>query len=136
MLVVITSCFAFANQVGAAFVSHNVALPDGKSLKFEIWDTAGQERYLSLAPLYYRGGWIPATATAQPLLMFECASACQIEGRIQCSIYNIAIAHCTPDHLTILHMSLWSCSTPVIMQGPQPHLLLLHSRCTCCCSCV
>eukprot|EP00879_Flechtneria_rotunda_P003389 GHRR01003617.1.p1 GENE.GHRR01003617.1~~GHRR01003617.1.p1 ORF type:complete len:226 (+),score=87.32 GHRR01003617.1:130-807(+) len=41
--------------VGAAFVSHNVALPDGKSLKFEIWDTAGQERYLSLAPLYYRG---------------------------------------------------------------------------------
>lgn len=41
--------------VGAAFMSHNVALPDGQSLKFEIWDTAGQERYLSLAPLYYRG---------------------------------------------------------------------------------
>eukprot|EP00878_Enallax_costatus_P003497 GHUV01003710.1.p1 GENE.GHUV01003710.1~~GHUV01003710.1.p1 ORF type:complete len:219 (+),score=51.34 GHUV01003710.1:163-819(+) len=41
--------------VGAAFMSHNVLLPDGKSLKFEIWDTAGQERYLSLAPLYYRG---------------------------------------------------------------------------------
>eukprot|EP00878_Enallax_costatus_P007915 GHUV01008280.1.p1 GENE.GHUV01008280.1~~GHUV01008280.1.p1 ORF type:complete len:140 (+),score=38.59 GHUV01008280.1:1343-1762(+) len=36
-------------------MSHNVLLPDGKSLKFEIWDTAGQERYLSLAPLYYRG---------------------------------------------------------------------------------
>eukprot|EP00877_Chromochloris_zofingiensis_P000587 jgi/Chrzof1/10529/Cz05g02050.t1 len=36
-------------------MSHNVALPDGKSIKFEIWDTAGQERYLSLAPLYYRG---------------------------------------------------------------------------------
>lgn len=24
-------------QVGAAFMSHNVALPDGKTLKFEIW---------------------------------------------------------------------------------------------------
>lgn len=36
-------------------MSHNVSLPDGKSIKFEIWDTAGQERYLSLAPLYYRG---------------------------------------------------------------------------------
>lgn len=23
-------------------MSHNVALPDGQSLKFEIWDTAGQ----------------------------------------------------------------------------------------------
>lgn len=31
-------------QVGAAFMSHNVALPDGQSLKFEIWDTAGQVR--------------------------------------------------------------------------------------------
>ncbi|WIA32527.1 hypothetical protein OEZ86_003340 [Tetradesmus obliquus] len=41
--------------VGAAFMSHNVSLPDGKSMRFEIWDTAGQERYLSLAPLYYRG---------------------------------------------------------------------------------
>lgn len=41
--------------VGAAFMSHNVTLPDGKTIKFEIWDTAGQERYLSLAPLYYRG---------------------------------------------------------------------------------
>jgi len=36
-------------------MSHNVSLPDGKTIKFEIWDTAGQERYLSLAPLYYRG---------------------------------------------------------------------------------
>jgi GTPase SAR1 family protein len=35
-------------------MSHNVSLPDGKSMRFEIWDTAGQERYLSLAPLYYR----------------------------------------------------------------------------------
>lgn len=41
--------------VGAAFMSHQVMTPEGKSLKFEIWDTAGQERYLSLAPLYYRG---------------------------------------------------------------------------------
>lgn len=41
--------------VGAAFMSHNVSLPDGATMKFEIWDTAGQERYLSLAPLYYRG---------------------------------------------------------------------------------
>jgi len=41
--------------VGAAFMSHQMITPDGKSLKFEIWDTAGQERYLSLAPLYYRG---------------------------------------------------------------------------------
>ncbi|KAF6261274.1 ras-related protein RHN1-like protein [Scenedesmus sp. NREL 46B-D3] len=41
--------------VGAAFMSHNVSLPNGKSMRFEIWDTAGQERYLSLAPLYYRG---------------------------------------------------------------------------------
>jgi GTPase SAR1 family protein len=23
--------------VGAAFLAHNVSLPDGKSLKFEIW---------------------------------------------------------------------------------------------------
>ncbi|KAI8464489.1 MAG: ras family-domain-containing protein [Monoraphidium minutum] len=41
--------------VGAAFMSHQIITPEGKSLKFEIWDTAGQERYLSLAPLYYRG---------------------------------------------------------------------------------
>ena len=41
--------------VGAAFMSHPVALPDGATVKFEIWDTAGQERYASLAPLYYRG---------------------------------------------------------------------------------
>jgi GTPase SAR1 family protein len=41
--------------VGAAFLSHNVSLPEGQTIKFEIWDTAGQERYLSLAPLYYRG---------------------------------------------------------------------------------
>jgi GTPase SAR1 family protein len=34
--------FCAVVQVGAAFMSHNVALPDGKSLKFEIWDTAGQ----------------------------------------------------------------------------------------------
>lgn len=36
---VLCHCLA---QVGAAFMSHNVALPDGQSLKFEIWDTAGQ----------------------------------------------------------------------------------------------
>lgn len=41
--------------VGAAFMSHPVALPDSSTVKFEIWDTAGQERYASLAPLYYRG---------------------------------------------------------------------------------
>jgi len=43
--------------VGAAFMSHPVALPEPakKTVKFEIWDTAGQERYASLAPLYYRG---------------------------------------------------------------------------------
>jgi len=41
--------------VGAAFMSHPVALPDSTTIKFEIWDTAGQERYASLAPLYYRG---------------------------------------------------------------------------------
>ena len=41
-------------QVGAAFMSHQITTPEGRSLKFEIWDTAGQERYLSLAPLYYR----------------------------------------------------------------------------------
>lgn len=47
-------CLGMGVQVGAAFMSHNVSLPDGKSMRFEIWDTAGQERYLSLAPLYYR----------------------------------------------------------------------------------
>merc|ERR1711907_163727 len=41
--------------VGAAFMSHPVALPDSSTVKFEIWDTAGQERYASLAPMYYRG---------------------------------------------------------------------------------
>ena len=41
--------------VGAAFMSHPVALPDSSTVKFEIWDTAGQERYHSLAPMYYRG---------------------------------------------------------------------------------
>ena len=39
------SCRAVAAlQVGAAFMSHSVALPNGQSLKFEIWDTAGQVR--------------------------------------------------------------------------------------------
>lgn len=37
-----SSWFCVVVQVGAAFMSHNVLLPDGKSLKFEIWDTAGQ----------------------------------------------------------------------------------------------
>jgi GTPase SAR1 family protein len=51
-------------QVGAAFMSHNVSLPDGKSMRFEIWDTAGQERYLSLAPLYYRCATLAAALAA------------------------------------------------------------------------
>ena len=41
--------------IGAAFLTAEVGLDDGTSVKFELWDTAGQERYRSLAPMYYRG---------------------------------------------------------------------------------
>ncbi len=41
--------------IGAAFLTAEVELEDGTSVKFELWDTAGQERYRSLAPMYYRG---------------------------------------------------------------------------------
>lgn len=41
---VISCCVVAELQVGAAFMSHSVALPNGQSLKFEIWDTAGQVR--------------------------------------------------------------------------------------------
>lgn len=49
--------------IGAAFVTHNVTLPDGV-VRLDIWDTAGQERYRSLAPMYYRGAKVAVVVFA------------------------------------------------------------------------
>ena len=33
---------------------HDVALPNGKTIKLQIWDTAGEEKYRSMTQFYYR----------------------------------------------------------------------------------
>ena len=41
--------------IGAAFINHDIQLPEKVIVKLNIWDTAGQERYMSLVPMYSRG---------------------------------------------------------------------------------
>ena len=41
--------------IGAAFINHDILLPENVVIKLNIWDTAGQERYSSLVPMYSRG---------------------------------------------------------------------------------
>jgi len=43
------------STIGAAFLTAQVDVSEGQTIKYEIWDTAGQERFHSLAPMYYRG---------------------------------------------------------------------------------
>ena len=40
--------------IGIDFLSKNVTLDDGRTIRLQLWDTAGQERFRSLIPSYIR----------------------------------------------------------------------------------
>ena len=113
--------------VGAAFLSHNVSLPEGQTIKFEIWDTAGQERYLSLAPLYYRGAHAAAIVydisnaggqqQAAPVLIRCLAAAVYASLPVDCVLGNMCHMHSHMPQGTVAAESQPTV-TPSVLAGP------------------